>query len=1117
MPAVSTTVLTDRDRKSLLNQLALQIRAAGERFLQTLLRDPRNAGIVTRQSSNPKFAQLLWEDTLRLVYQALARRMSGKQNGTSERPDTRRPIHSLLSQLKWDSADSTDLFDAIDCVSESNRTGAARQPVLYSLLDAEDLGRIHELLLDVEAGIATEPMSRLRRGRIEVVVPRAQGARYRGTKRRKLLAEDLEASRKAVDSLDDSDEPESLASGVRWIADLPRGEFFLRTGLNRKGAGAYYTPREFVRYLVRRTLGACVAEQSPAGDPCPVAIARLRVLDPAMGTGHFLIESCRFLADALLEACQACVRRAHGKQSKFWRDRVTALGSTGVQLWELLTKNSRLSSSGSLYLRDAKCVCRQLIAENSLYGVDRNPLSVEVARLAITLEVGSPTFSPERLNSHIINGDSLTGPRLIDLRSLPGSEETPLPVELWDGLQRRFGELQNRPKSANFATDRTGRRLKLALQLVATAWSGGVQLSDSRCDDAAWLNLVKDVLRHGRLPERLDQLGCSSDSGSNRKSEFPWDNHPLRAMLARGLGTDDAPAESQACETLLDGPTDCAPAISFEVAFPEVFHSGESTSQSGFDVILGNPPWEAVRPQRTEFFGRYDVAAWAGHTRRERSAVEKRLLRDPAIASNYADYLDRFDGTKHVLDRIYEHQKVFIDGDLAGRYLDQYRVFLERKAQLVNPHGGRVGVVVPASFRANAGAVGMRRLYLLENQLEFLYTFRNSQQAFEAAAGMQFCLLATRFDTTHSRDLRDERTFEMASDLDDAAWLESENRQPAPMAYPIQLLETFGGPHLTIVNFSSAAELELARRLVENTLPLGEHSLFDGIPFQTNPAALNATTDSWRLQATSRICDGDPREPTHAAEIFARGYAPLHEKGTFSRYQAREQSRPRYVVDLKKCDDRPDWLKQLQHFRLVGRSTIHASEPLKTVFALIPPGGLVSNSAFVEATPDQRPLQSALTALAILNSHVFNFLARQQVVLNLNLFILRNLRIPRQIPEPEFLAASALLLSANDASYFKLDVGFGGASAIRQSTLRRAPAIGSGVRLEIEAAINAVVASAYGLTLQDYREILRLGAAHLTPAERLQTLNAFEALLANGSSAFIERVQTAPSSPRRAA
>ena len=109
---------------------------------------------------------------------------------------------------------------------------------------------------------------------------------------------------------------------VTWVEDIPTGRFFLRAGVGRKATGSFYTPHAFVRYLVRETLAPKIAERSPDADPDPAAILALKVVDPAIGSGHFLVEACRYLGDALYAACRMCDDSAAAAE-----DAATALSS----------------------------------------------------------------------------------------------------------------------------------------------------------------------------------------------------------------------------------------------------------------------------------------------------------------------------------------------------------------------------------------------------------------------------------------------------------------------------------------------------------------------------------------------------------------------------------------------------------------------------------------------------------------------------------------------------------------------------------------------------------------------------------------------------------------------
>ena len=335
-------------------ELRVQARAAVEGFLQALLDDPTNAAPLRQWTDRERLAGMLWQEELVLVYRLLfilklesatdPARAFGFASTTLWRhglspnqalgPLVRRHLdqgqetgrmlgdglHTVFrlfrnglscSELAIPplggalfGADSTPLLDALhwsehaaalllDRLLWTTPKGRERERVQYGPLDVEELGRVYEALLELEPGIAAGPMMRLRRGRLEVVVSKNDPQCYRV----------LDAA-----NVDDGETPDH--SGVLLRQEIPAGRFYLRVGLGRKATGSYYTPHEFVRFLVRNTLGDMVCSRSPDDDPDPAAILALKVVDPATGSGHFLVEACRFLGEALYAACRLCDTQA---------------------------------------------------------------------------------------------------------------------------------------------------------------------------------------------------------------------------------------------------------------------------------------------------------------------------------------------------------------------------------------------------------------------------------------------------------------------------------------------------------------------------------------------------------------------------------------------------------------------------------------------------------------------------------------------------------------------------------------------------------------------------------------------------------------------------------------
>jgi hypothetical protein len=235
------------------------------------------------------------------------------------------------ADLFWSERAAVKLLDHLLWTPRGKK--GERQRVHYGPLYVEDLGRVYEALLELSPGIATEPMCRLRRQKLEVVVPAAQGEPYR--KEAGAAASDAAIAESgaaaAGDDGEEEDGDEKPGKGktkVEWIEAIREGAFYLRVGLGRKASGSYYTPQAFVKFLIQETLGPQIEARSPRDNPDPGALLGLKVLDPAMGSGHFLVEACRTLGDAIYEACRACDakaeeadRRANGAETEEQRER----------------------------------------------------------------------------------------------------------------------------------------------------------------------------------------------------------------------------------------------------------------------------------------------------------------------------------------------------------------------------------------------------------------------------------------------------------------------------------------------------------------------------------------------------------------------------------------------------------------------------------------------------------------------------------------------------------------------------------------------------------------------------------------------------------------------------
>lgn len=342
----------------------------------------------------------------------------------------------------------------------------------------------------------------------------------------------------------------------------PAGAFIVTTGSDRRETGTHYTPKSLTEGIVAETLTP-VAYVGPAnGIPreqwalkSPAELLDLKICDPAMGSGAFLVQACRWLSDRLVEA---------------W-SQVEASGKTASVDGEVL--NAGVAKEPLPRDSEARTViARRLIAERCLYGVDLNPLAVELAKLSVwlvTLAKGRPFGF---LDHNLRCGDSLLGiHRLAQLTELSMTPEG-------NGQQRLFGK--NIETAVNEAVE-LRRRLR------------GMQIRDIR-DVEAMARLNADAQSRLELPERIADalIGVIFiTGGADASIENATASLAIQASQAIEGDKDVIRLIGRNAVAALD--TDLPPDRSrrkpfhWPLEFPEVFFCEEA----GFHAIIGNPPF----------------------------------------------------------------------------------------------------------------------------------------------------------------------------------------------------------------------------------------------------------------------------------------------------------------------------------------------------------------------------------------------------------------------------------------------------------------------------------------------------------------------------------------------
>ncbi len=423
----------------------------------------------------------------------------------------------------------------------------------YRALDVEQIGSIYETMMGFRIETATGASAAIKaqkKGGAPTTIDLDALLQVPATKREKWTVDkaDRKLPRTVTDPLKAATTLEELHAALERVLDkaatpdlVPKGSLVLQPSEARRKSGSHYTPRELTEPIVRTTLRPILdrLREETAGPPAPDQILDLKVCDPAMGSGAFLVEACRQLGDALIEA---------------WAAHDTRPPIPGDE--------------------DEIIHARRLVAQRCLYGVDRNPMAVDLAKVSLWLATLAREHAFTFVDHALRHGDSLIGLTNAEIAARDWSNEEPLDSP-------RYREL----KASIEAVVRLRRQIREAGD-ESRDWELRDLLDEAEHqarDVRTWADLVleaffladKDAARKKALGDVTKRIAAGVDSRERgRLDEMRREDPPL------------------------------AP-FHWELEFPEAFDRPDF----GFDAIVGNPPFLGG-PQLSTSFGGPELQHW---------------------------------------------------------------------------------------------------------------------------------------------------------------------------------------------------------------------------------------------------------------------------------------------------------------------------------------------------------------------------------------------------------------------------------------------------------------------------------------------------------------------------
>ena len=872
----------------------------------------------------------------------------------------------------------------------------------------------------------------------------------------------------------------------------------------RKDSGSFFTPQELVDLIVDRTLKPLAEERLKAFedkskelrsdhraiaerhaellalDPAE-AVLDLKVLDPAMGSGHFLVTAVDFLSDYIAEVAEYAPAVPEWLDGEYSSPLVERVATIRRDILQRAQASDWVMDEAQL---TDQSIIRRMVLKRCIYGVDKNPLTVELAKVSLWLHsftVGAPLSF---LDHHLRCGDSLVGLRVpeatADLNRLGGlfASSAIAGAEAATSGMQRIEEMSD----ADVSEVRESAELFRGVEDTTADLRG---LLDFLCG-LRWLTSdMRGKVRTALETPLVETLGSRPNEAYSLLSQGP------DAVGDGETGGDDT--SWLGFKELWSDARSVADREGFlhwEAAFPGVWQRWqEEQPVGGFDAVIGNPPWDRIKLQEVEWFStRSPELALAPTAAARKTGIQQ--LRDRG-----APLADEFDAAKERADKLGE--LIRASGNyplLGGGDINLYSLFVERAMGLIKPDGF-VGLLTPSGIYADKTASAFFKSLSSSGRVGGLSDFENRKIFFkDVHASFKFCALIfggaeRRFDET-----------ECAFFLHDIETISDPNRCFALASSDFARVNPNTG---TAPIFRTRRDAEITRRIYERHPVLvdrsqGEERKAWPVRYHT---MFHMTNDS-HLFRTAVQLDSAGSYPVQGNR-WRRGdelYLPLYQGRMIHQFDHRansvvinpENTHNPYlseeVTDEQHAD--PIFLPQSQYwipasqvapvipdgrgYAIGFRDIARPTDARTAIVALVPWAGYGNTVPLLIGGEEALSAELAATAAANLNCLCLDFIVRQKAQgTHLNWYIVEQLPVvadgdydrrfgnttARELVREHVLR---LTYTANDMIPFARDLGYDGPPFIWDGEERR----------HLRARLDALYFHLYGLSREDAGYVL---------------------------------------------
>lgn len=906
------------------------------------------------------------------------------------------------------------------------------------------------------------------------------------------------------------------------IKILHEGEYYIASqGGTRKGSGTFYTKPGLAVPTTQRTLKPLLYDTDSEGNDIPKKpkdILAVKICDPTCGSGAFLVAATDYITDALTKSILY-----YGSYTSYYntKTRVLPFGkSSKGNLDEELISVPPDDPKFEEYLR---ANLMRHVVERCIYGVDINPMAVELAKLALWINTMNTELPFTFLDHKIKVGNGLVGTWFDQFKHYPilawnregGDKDHSNGVHYkkgeWTKALKEFMDKKVKPDMVRFIENLEGNnqigfddKEDLSNKEIEEALEKAIEALDEFNNlpmSAAGMRAKEEVYKNKILNNK--SINLLKEAFDEWCALWFWPADELDEDVPMPMNFHNISDKAKERVKRI------AREIKFfhwELEFPEVF----SSKYNGFTAIVGNPPWDIVKANSKEFFVSYNPI-YRTYAKQEAIRNQKKLFESSKeierlwikenlnfksltnwitnVAKPFGDNNDKkFAITKSVSKNEYIHQLwkehrqksykridyeyPFIYQGSGVEHPNKYRLFSELAFTLLKKDG-RMGFITPSNIYSDKGTQDIRDRFMNKGTWEWIFSFENRNKVFDIDSRFKFCVIICQKTKKNNHIIKSAF---MQRNIEN--WIEPDKYS---LGYPVDTIYKFSPNNLTILETENQKDIDIITKAYKNSNLLSDefenkwNITYSAVEFNmTDDSNLFLDKNELKESGYSKGRYGEYKKlsedkvlPLYQGAMiwnFDFAYQKFEDDWEYQGIINKEVKSKYYM----KTQDYMKRKKNRGNFKLVSRKVQSTTNERTKIVSIIPDCPTGNSLAIINTDRE-------LAYVAIANSFVFDFILRKRMSQNnVSMFYLSEMPLPIDDGVIDEISIIVAKLNMNNEIFgdkwilLKQKYNY-----LKNKNWYSLWAVTEHERLRLRSILDAVIADMYGLDYEDLTWILK--------------------------------------------